>query len=349
MKNIFIARKENVYTWILVFFLVLIIGGRGQTNDTQVYYNVFKLIPYYDFFDAASFYEDTRMEIGFGYFLKIIHFFSSSSFFLFSIVSFIIFFLYIKISINLKLNSLLLVLIYILSGFFIFQQFMQIRQALSTFLYLYAALIFFDKKFFISIFLFALSMSIHQTAFLPVAFFLLVLICFKIFVNLNKVGFFIISLLGLIVAFFLSKYFLINFLIASSEAVEGYLNSDFGNQVSIFGFNNIRMIVCYIFIFYLFFKNFNGVNIKYKFLFLSLTAGIGMKFGMLEIDILSGRLTTPFTIAELFLIVYLVFKSFSKSFSNILILLYILGLFIPAYFFQIDFQDFVKLYLTPLY
>lgn len=349
MKSIFIASKKNIYTWLLVFFLVLIIGDRGQTNDTQVYYNVFKLIPYYDFFDATSFYEDTRMEIGFGYLLKIIHFFSSSSFFLFSIISFIIFLLYIQISKNLKLNPLLLMLIYVLSGFFVFQQFMQIRQALSTFLYLYAVLIFFDKRFFVSICLFTLSISIHQTAVLPVVFFLLVLICFKIFLNLNKVGFFIISLLGLIIAFFFSKYFLINFLISSSEAVEGYLNSDFGNQVSIFGFNNIRMMVCYIFIFYLFFRNFNSVNVKYKFLFLSLTAGIGMKFGMLEIDILSGRLTTPFTIAELFLIVFLIYKNFSKSFANILILLYMLGLFIPAYFFQIDFENFVELYLTPLY
>ena len=99
---------------------------------------------------------------------------------------------------------------------------------------------------------------------------------------------------------------------------------------------------------FLILRKFSYLSDKGKFLFLALTVGIGMKFGMMNVDILSGRLTAPFIFAELLLMVYVIQLNFSRKTSLLLLFFYSLSLFVPAYFIQIDFFEFLDLYFTPL-
>lgn len=346
-NNIFLVKKNTLYSIIVVIFFSLVVGNRGRTNDTQVYYDLFRDINFYNLFDPVSFYNDTGMEPGIGFVFNLISFFSQSSFIVFSIISFLIFIFYFLISQNLKLNPLLLLVIYICSGFFIFQQFMQIRQGLSTFIFIYASLCLFDRKYFLAILGFFLAIFIHQSAILPVCFSIAAYV-FLWFFNINKFKFLVINFFAVIISFLIAKNFLINYLILSSERIEGYVGSSYGGEVSFLGFNNIRLIICYLFIFILFLKKFEYNDKKMQYLFMALSVGIGMKFGMLDIDILSGRLTAPFIFAEIFLMVKLVQLNFTKRASYIFLMLYTIGLFIPAYFIQIDLNEFLNLYFTPL-
>lgn len=346
-NNMLVVKRNTLYSMIVVIFFSLIVGNRGRTNDTQAYYDLFRDVNYYNIYDPVSFYKDTGMEPGIGFLFNLIGFFSQSSLFVFSVISFLIFILYFLISRNLKLNPLLLLMIYICSGFFIFQQFMQIRQGLSTFVFLYASLCLFDKKYLLAILGFFAAMFIHQSAILPVCFAIAVY-AFLVTFNIGRLKFFIINFFAVIISFFIAKYFLINYLILSSDRIEGYVGSIYGGELSFIGFNNIRLIVCYLFLFFLFLKKFEYNDKKIQYLFIALSVGIGMKFGMLDIDILSGRLTAPFIFAEVLLMVKLVQLNFSKIVSFIILVLYTIGLFIPAYFIQIDFNEFLNLYFTPL-
>lgn len=347
MNNLFVVKRKYFYTIIVILLLSIIVGNRGATNDTQAYYDLFKSINYYNLLDYTNFYILTGMEPGIGFVFKIVNFFSQSSVVVFSIISFFIFLFYFLIAKKMELNPLLMLFLYIFSNFFIFQQFMQIRQGLSTFIFIYAALLLFDKKFFIAILGFFIAIAIHQSAILPVCFSIFIYI-FSQFYNISKLRFLVISFLSLISSFFVAKYFLIDYLVLSSSRVESYIGSIYGEQVPLLGFNNIRTILCYYFILFLSLRRFSYLSDKWKFLFLALTVGIGMKFGMIEVDILSGRLTAPFMFAELLLMVYLISLNFSRKTSLVLLFFYSLSLFIPAYFIQIDFFEFLQLYFTPL-
>lgn len=347
MNDLFVVKRKYFYSIIVILLLSIIVGNRGATNDTQGYYDLFKSINDYDLLDYTKFYILTGMEPGIGFVFKFIDFFSQSSIVVFSIISFLIFIFYILIAKKMELNPLILLFLYVFSNFFIFQQFMQVRQGLSTFIFIYAALLLFDKRFFWAVLGFFIAITLHQSAILPVCFAVSVYL-FTRFYTINKMRFLIVSFLSLISSFFVSKYFLLDYLIISSSRVESYIGSIYGGQVSFLGFNNIRTILCYYFILFLILRKFSYLSDKGKFLFLALTVGIGMKFGMMNVDILSGRLTAPFIFAELLLMVYVIQLNFSRKTSLLLLFFYSLSLFVPAYFIQIDFFEFLDLYFTPL-
>ncbi|MDO3666194.1 EpsG family protein [Acinetobacter higginsii] len=347
MSNLFIVKRNYFYSIIIIIFLSILVGNRGATNDTQGYYDLFKSISEYDLFDYTNFYILTGMEPGIGFLFKLIDIFFQSPIFVFSIISFLLFTFYFLIIKKLELNPLILIFLYVFSSFFVFQQFMQIRQGLSTFIFLYAALSLFDKRFVIAILGFFTAILLHQSAILPVCFSFAVYIFLKIY-DLNKIKFLVISLLSLLLSFLTAKYFLMDYLILSSSRIESYVGSIYGGQVSLLGFNNVRVILCYLFILFLFLRRFLYLDEKWVFLFLVLTVGIGMKFGMMDVDILSGRLTAPFVFVELFLMVKLIQLNFAIKTSLILLFFYSLSLFVPAYFMQIDFFEFLDLYFTPL-
>ncbi|MDY6487080.1 EpsG family protein [Acinetobacter faecalis] len=347
MNELFIVKRKYFYSIIFILLLSIIVGNRGATNDTQGYYDLFKSINDYDLLDYANFYTLTGMEPGIGFIFKFINFFSQSPLVVFSIISFLIFIFYIFIAKNMELNPFVLLFLYIFSSYFIFQQFMQIRQGLSTFIFIYAALLLFDKRFFSAALGFFFAITFHQSAILPVCFSVSVYL-FTRFYNINKLRFLTLSFLSLVSSFFVSKYFLLDYLILSSARVESYIDSIYGGQVSLLGFNNIRTAICYYFILFLFLRKFSYLSDKLKFLFLALTVGIGMKFGMMDVDILSGRLTAPFMFVELLLMPYLIQLNFSRGASLLLLFFYSLSLFVPAYFMQIEFLEFLDLYFSPL-
>ncbi len=192
------------------------------------------------------------MEPGIGIIFSIVYFFSQSSFVIFFTISLLIFLFYYLIVKNLNLNPVTLLLIYICSGYFVFQQFMQIRQGLAAFLVLYASLCLFDRKYFLALSVFLFAIYTHQSSILPILSSIFIYILF-IFCNFSKNKFIVINLIILLFVYFFSKLYLINYLIVSSERVESYTNiSQYSGQVSFFGFNNIRILLLYLFIFFFF-------------------------------------------------------------------------------------------------
>ena len=108
-----------------------------------------------------------------------------------------LFIFYILIAKKMELNPLILLFLYVFSNFFIFQQFMQVRQGLSTFIFIYAALLLFDKRFFWAVLGFFIAITLHQSAILPVCFAVSVYL-FTRFYTINKMRFLIVSFLSLI-------------------------------------------------------------------------------------------------------------------------------------------------------
>jgi len=73
MRQILI--KKNTIIFLLVSLLVaLIVGNRGDTRDTIIYYYVFRYIDILDLLNPAKFYIFTGMEIGFGWYCYLISF-----------------------------------------------------------------------------------------------------------------------------------------------------------------------------------------------------------------------------------------------------------------------------------
>ena len=169
MRQILI--KKNTIVFLLVSLLVaLIVGNRGDTRDTIIYYYVFRYIDILDLLNPAKFYIFTGMEIGFGWYCYLISFITNSHIVLFTVFSFITFYVIYLVSRKIEVSPIFVLLLYLSSGYFLLLQFMQIRQGFATPLALYALTIFMGKedKFYIRFLLITLlAFSFHQVA-LPI-------------------------------------------------------------------------------------------------------------------------------------------------------------------------------------
>ena len=342
MRQILI--KKNTIVFLLVSLLVaLIVGNRGDTRDTIIYYYVFRYIDILDLLNPAKFYIFTGMEIGFGWYCYLISFITNSHIVLFTVFSFITFYVIYLVSRKIEVSPIFVLLLYLSSGYFLLLQFMQIRQGFATPLALYALTIFMGKedKFYIRFLLITLlAFSFHQVA-LPIVC-IGILLSLLLRIRMSLINFKWLSIVILIVFILIAKFALTDFLVSVSSRVETYSNSaEYSGDIGIFRLPNIKAFFTFLFI--LFFMNKNLYENKlFAIFFLLFTIGVAFRIGFSEFSILSGRFATAFSFSEIFILPF-IFNRF-KYFNNILLALFIISQTITTYIFQAPFvlEDYFK-------
>lgn len=342
MRQILI--KKNTIVFLLVSLLVaLIVGNRGDTRDTIIYYYVFRYIDILDLLNPAKFYIFTGMEIGFGWYCYLISFITNSHIVLFTVFSFITFYVIYLVSRKIEVSPTFVLLLYLSSGYFLLQQFMQIRQGFATPLALYALTIFVGKedKFYIRFLLITLlAFSFHQVSLPIVCIGILLSLLLRIKISLIKFKW--LSIVILIVFILIAKFALADFLTSVSSRVETYSNSaEYSGDIGVFRLPNIKAFLTFLFI--LFFMNKDLYENKlFAIFFLLFTIGVAFRIGFSEFSILSGRFATAFSFSEIFILPF-IFNRF-KYFNNILLALFIISQTITTYIFQAPFvlEDYFK-------
>lgn len=342
-------RFNNFLMFLLLSTIVsIIVGNRGETRDTLIYWNIFKNIKDYPLDSPLLFYQETGVEIGYGWYAYIISLITNSNVLLFSVWSFSIFYFIYLISKFVNVKYFYVFLIYISSGYFAIQQFMQIRQGLSVPIALYAILLLYKYRSFSIKFivLCLLSISIHQLA--AIIIILGVLVIFALerdafsSLSLNKFKYLLVLLIITIV--FVSKYLLLDIFISLSPRINDYASSEFSEGLSIFRLPNIKALGIYILILFLF--NEKMYRDKFLVLFLCLySIGLAFRFGFIDFSILSGRFSGGATFVEIF-ILPIILNRFRGA--GLLLIMYVTVMAIATYIYQVP-NDFYESYFNELY
>ncbi|WP_404981788.1 EpsG family protein [Capnocytophaga granulosa] len=343
MQQILVKKNTIVFLFISLI-IALIVGNRGDTRDTIVYYNVFKYINSLNLLNPAIFYIFTGMEIGYGWYCYLINLITDSHIVLFTIFSFLTFYIVFLISKKIHLKILPILLLYLSSGYFLLQQFMQIRQGFATPLALFAVTIFItdNNKFSIKFLLITLlAFSFHQIA-LPVV---LIGIFFSIILkktNLSINKFKWISILVFILFIFIAKFAIVSLLTNISSRVEVYSNSaEYAENIGVFRLPNIKAFFTFLFI--LFFMNEKMYKNKlFTIFFLLFIVGVAFRIGFSDFAILSGRFATAFSFSEIFILPFVFYRF--KYFNHLFLILFVIVQAIATYMFQAPFviEDYFK-------
>ena len=342
MRQILIKKDTMVFLFISLL-VALIVGDRGDTRDTIIYYYVFRYIDILDLLNPAKFYIFTGMEIGFGWYCYLISFITNSHIILFTVFSFITFYIVYLVSRKIEINPIFVLLLYLSSGYFLLQQFMQIRQGFATPLALYALTVFIDKgdKFHLKFLLpTLLAFSFHQVALPIVCVGVLFSYVFKIKMSLKKFKW--ASVVLLIMFIFIAKFVLVDFLIGISGRVEVYSNSaEYSEDLGVFRLPNIKAFLTFLFI--LFFMNRKMYENKlFTIFFLLFIIGLAFRIGFSDFAILSGRFATAFSFSEIFILSF-IFNRF-KYLNIVLLLLFVVSQAVATYMYQAPFvfEDYFK-------
>ncbi|ENV14910.1 MULTISPECIES: EpsG family protein [Acinetobacter] len=343
-----VIRKHRILL-IAFFAIALIVTFRGGTRDTYNYKYVFEHLEYLNLSSISDFYLESGMEIGYGYLSYILSFFINDYKIAFFIISFTILYSIYKISITLKINTFIFFLVYIFSYYFFMQQFMQIRQGFATALVFLGALLFFNKKYFLSILLFLIACFFHQSTFAFIAFFLAYNIVVPFFEKYKKnilLYIVVISSVAIVcksVLLIIPNYFI---------RLASYAGSDYSEVLSPFRLTSLRFY--FLFLFFLFFyskyfkSNINDENSKLinSFLLFSLISyavGLGVRIGFNDFAILSTRLSEFFLFSEIFLIAFIFSKKSNDLRYMLLLVIYLIfQIIIVINQFDYVFSDYFK-------
>lgn len=327
------VKKTTIWFFLITLSIAFIVGNRGDIRDTIVYYWVFKYINILDLLNPAKFYIFTGMEIGFGWYCYLISFITNSHIVLFTVFSFLTFYVIYLVSRKIEVNPIFVLLLYLSSGYFLIQQFIQIRQGFATPLALYALTIFMGKedKFYIRFLLITLlAFSFHQVSLPIVCIGILLSLLLRIRMSLIKFKW--LSIVILIVFIIIAKFLLVDILISISSKVEEYSSStEYAEDLGIFRLPNIKAFFTFLFI--LFFMNGKMYeNNLFKVFFLLFVIGVAFRIGFSDFAILSGRFAIAFSFSEIFILPFVFYRF--KYFSTILLMLFVILQAIATYIFQ---------------
>ncbi|EPG6921930.1 EpsG family protein [Acinetobacter baumannii] len=327
-------RKELLIFLILSSFLSLLVGFRGNTNDTITYYMIFKNIGSYDLTNFSLFYNETGVEIGWGLYSKIISLFSDSPVVLFTIFSFFTFFTFYRISRLVEIKFLYVMLYYLPTGFFMMQQFMQIRQGFAIPLVIYGSVLYLSGKKYISLVFFILAVLFHQSSLA----FILIFISYLFFNNFLKINtsvfkFFIINILILVFGFIVARFILLDAAMDYFQRLEAYSTTDYAESVGFFSLSNIKFYIEF-FLIFLLLNNRLLLNKFIVFFVFIFTVGLSLRVAFYDFGILSGRLSNTFLLIEVFLMPMLLSSRLNKIYLYIYFLLYFLVIFYVTWTFQ---------------
>ncbi|MCO8061898.1 EpsG family protein [Acinetobacter lwoffii] len=344
----FLIKKDFLMFLIISIVVSLIVGMRGATNDTYTYYSIFKNIDNYDLKSFSGFYSETGVELGWGIYSKIISIFTQSPFILFTIYSFFIFFIIYKISEAIKIKFIYIMAFYLPTGFFLMQQFMQIRQALAVPLVIYGAILFMDNSKKKGIIFFILAIMFHQISISFIFFFFIYFLMNKRFkFNYSRNRFLFLNILTLFIGFFVARVVL--FPVANNffDRLVAYSDTEYAESVGFFSLANIKFYMEFLLILFLTTPK-ALANKYYVFFVLCFTVGLTLRLAFFDFAILSGRLSNAFLFVEIFLIPMLLLFRFKIFYFYIYTLLYFILLLYITWFYQasIYLKD---AYFIPLY
>lgn len=328
--------KKNTLILILVIILAVIVGNRGATPDTSVYYDIFKNIDSYHLSSYSQFYLESQVELGWGWYSKLISFFTSSSFILFGVFSFLTFWTIYKSNNILNLPFIYSLAFYLPSTFFLMQQFMQIRQGLAIPCAILASFLYFDNRIKKSIIFFIIAVMFHQTAFAYILIFCIYLILNKYYkIDFSLKRFYIIIISILICGFFIARLFFLPLAFSLFERVEAYANSDYSEAYDLMSLSNIKFYIEFFII--LFLTNERILKNKfYSFMVFIFTIGLTIRISFYDFGILGGRLSVVFLFIEIFLIPFLLIQRLKLIYAYTYMFFYFLMIFYITWFFQVS-------------
>lgn len=335
-----VVKRDFIFFLLISIFLSLVVGNRGDTNDTSIYYSIFKNIDNFNLSDYISFYNETGVEIGWGWYSKIISFFSESSVVLFTFFSFLIFLILYRISEIIKIKYIYILYFYLPTGFFLIQQFMQIRQALAIPLVIYGAVSFLSGNKKTSVILFFFAVMFHQVSIAFILVFLLYLLLTKYYTLGYSVSrFIIVNIVIVVVGFFLARTIFLPLASNFFDRIETYSSTDYAENVGFFSLANIKFYIEFLMILILVNRKLLANNF-FVFFVCCFTVGLTLRLAFFDFAILSGRLSNVFLFVEIFLIPILLLNRLSiqtfyfYAFSYFVLLLYVTWNFQAAQFLE---------------
>ena len=176
-------RKNNLFFFCLISILSLIVGFRGNTPDTSVYHAQYRNIDKFSFSDSLKL-SGQASDAGFVLLQKVFHKlkFSAEAFLVFISASTFLF--YLIACDNFKVNRIYFFIFYLSSIFFI-GQFTTIRHELATSALFAGISMQNNKKYYLKIIFFVISILIHYSIAIVLPLVFLVLkntsLAFKIF------------------------------------------------------------------------------------------------------------------------------------------------------------------------
>lgn len=342
-----IIYKRTIAYFLLAFIVAIIVAYRGNTRDTEMYINIFRNIYEYSLLSPIEFYNQAQVEVGYGFLAFFVNYIGLSEVFLFFLISFLTFFFIFKIIKEINLYSkvyyyIAFILSYLISGYFLMQQFMQIRQGLSIPIAIYAVLILVNHRNKINfIILSIISVAFHQSSFAILT--SGVFVCFfinNIKFSLNSFKFFLFFSIFLLVILF--KFILLDIIVGFSNRLIAYSHSVYSEARDIFSLPNIKSIM--IFIFSILFLNYKlYINKAFRFIIILYSIGVAIRLGFSDFGVLSGRLGASFTFVEIFIIPSIIF-SFNNRGRLFIFTIYLIVQFIITYYFQAHYivEDYFK-------
>lgn len=331
--KLYIKRDFLVFLLVSIFF-ACIVGNRGNTNDTSVYYDIFKNIDVYDISSYSNFYIQTGVELGWGLYSKLFSFFVTGSFILFFVFSFLTFFVIYKTNKILNINYLYSLVFYLPSGFFLMQQFMQIRQGLAVPAVILASLLYLTSHKKQSILFFILAILFHQIAFAYILVFFFYLVLqkkYSIGYSLNRFYFVLIGIL--IFGFIMARNVILPLASTFFDRLTSYANSDYAEDVGFFSLSNVKFYLEFFLILLLTNKRLLADKL-YVFMVFIFTIGLTLRIAFYDFGILSGRLSNVFLFIEVFLIPYVISQRFEKKYFYLFLLVYFILIFYVTWVYQ---------------
>lgn len=337
MKNIVVLKETFLFIPIAIFF-ACISSLRGDTPDTYNYKIIYENIYNYSLI-PSKFYEQTYMEVGYGYLAIISKTLNLDFRFFLFLYSLLIFIFIKKTANNFGINSFYSILCY-LSTFYVYHQWMQLRQGLAVVLAFYfVSLIYNNKSFLKSCIYYGFAIISHNVV---IPFGIIFLFYIKktrsIYEN-NNFSFFLklfFCFILVLVACRLVSFFAISQL----DRVQTYAVLE--ESRSLLHPANLRGYILLLLFLIFRIKNNNALNI----LLVLYATGIAIRIGFYDFLILSGRLSTVFTFAEIFIIPIILLAKFNKILAISLLFLYV---FISGYLTaNIQLPDILNQYFQPL-
>ena len=275
---------------------------------------------------------------------KLFHFFQIALFFIFSFLTF--YFIY-KTCDVIKLRFVYVMCFYLPTGFFLMQQFMQIRQGFAVPVVIYASFLYLENRKKSSIIFFVLAFLFHQAIIAYILIFIIFLFFYKRVFEQGKISSFKIYMISV---------FLVGILLARAvfmplsffDRLQAYSSSTgYSESVSLLGLANIKFYLEFVFI--LLFMHKKDLNDKFLiFMIFIFTIGLAIRVAFFDFAILSGRLSNVFLFIEIFLMPYFIYKRFSKLVLFITLALYFLVIGYISWNFQVA-EYLADSYFSPLY
>lgn len=345
----FLVKKNFLFFIFISIVLSLVVGNRGNTNDTSTYYSIFKNINYYDLTNFGDFYLKTGVELGWGLYSKIISLFSNSPVVLFSVFSFLTFYFIYKTCDIIKLKFVYVMCFYLPTGFFLMQQFMQIRQGIAVPLVIYASFLYLENKKITSIVFFVLAFLFHQTTAAYILIFLVFLFFYKkLFEKGEILSFKFYMILILLLGILFARIIFMPLALSVFDRLQAYSTSTgYSESVSLLGLANIKFYLEFIFL--LFFIHKKDLSDKFLvFMIFIFTIGLAIRVAFFDFAILSGRLSNVFLFVEIFLMPYFIYQRFSRVVLLTILVLYFFVIGFISWNFQVS-EYLADSYFSPLY